>query len=122
MTADIKNLVSAYLYPWWLVLLEGLAALILGILFFTNTAMTTTVVWVFLGAWWLIGGIFALVSIFVGDNDLEWYWKLLKGIVGILAGLVVLRHPLITPIGRSLATLRVIPAASMTSTTRETSL
>ena len=93
--ADVAGRLS---YPWWLVLLEGVAALILGILFLTNTAMTTAVVVVFLGVWWLIGGIFALISIFVGDDETAWYWKLLKGIIGILAGLIVIQHPLASAI------------------------
>jgi uncharacterized membrane protein HdeD (DUF308 family) len=81
-------------YPWWLVLLEGIAALIVGILLLTDTGITWSVIVVFLGVWWLIGGIFALISMFVGDDETKWYWKLLKGIVGILAGLLVIQHPL----------------------------
>jgi len=47
-----------------------------------------------LGFYWLIVGVLALVQVFV-DRSTPWIWSLLSGIVGILAGLFVLRHPLI---------------------------
>jgi uncharacterized membrane protein HdeD (DUF308 family) len=78
--------------PWWLVLLEGIAALILGLLLLTNTPETVFVVVQFLGVYWLIDGIFRLVSIFLDSR--EWGWKLAGGIIGIIAGLYVLKHPL----------------------------
>ena len=78
--------------PWWLVLLEGIAALILGILLLVNPAETVFVVVQFLGFYWLIDGIFRLVSIFIDHS--EWGWKLAGGILGIVLGLYVLRHPL----------------------------
>jgi uncharacterized membrane protein HdeD (DUF308 family) len=45
-----------------------------------------------LGFYWLIVGILALVSLFV-DRSL-WGWKLCSGLLGILSGLVIIRHPL----------------------------
>ena len=48
----------------------------------------------FLGFYWLNMGILALVRIFV-DRSVPWIWSLLIGIVGILAGILVLRHPLL---------------------------
>ena len=78
--------------PWWMVLLEGIAAVIIGVLLLTSPGMTTLVLVQVLGFYWLIVGILALVSIFV-DRSL-WGWKLCSGILGILAGLVIIRHPL----------------------------
>lgn len=78
--------------PWWLVLLQGIAALILGALLLTNTPETVFVVVQFLGFYWLIDGVLRLVSIFIDSR--EWGWKLAGGVVGILAGLWVIRHPL----------------------------
>jgi uncharacterized membrane protein HdeD (DUF308 family) len=45
-----------------------------------------------LGLYWLVTGILTLVSLFIDRS--QWGWKLFVGILGILAGLVVLRHPL----------------------------
>ena len=82
--------------PWWLVLIEGLALTILGILFLTNTGATTVVFVQVLGIYWLIRGIFYIVAIFIDST--MWGWKLFAGIVGILAGIAVLQHPLISPL------------------------
>lgn len=99
MTAATADMSERMGYPWWLVLLEGIAALILGILFLTNTAMTLAIVVVFLGVWWLISGIFSLISIFTSKDDgVHWGWKLLKGVLGILAGVIVINHPLFSTI------------------------
>jgi uncharacterized membrane protein HdeD (DUF308 family) len=78
--------------PWWLVLLEGIAAVIIGIFLLTAPGITLLFLVQVTGFFWLIGGILRIVSIFV-DSSL-WGWKLLGGIIGILAGLVVLQHPL----------------------------
>lgn len=78
--------------PWWLVLLEGIAAVIIGIFLLTAPGITLFFLVQVTGFFWLIGGILRLVSIFV-DSSL-WGWKLLGGILGVLAGLVVLQHPL----------------------------
>jgi uncharacterized membrane protein HdeD (DUF308 family) len=78
--------------PWWLVLLEGIAAVIIGIFLLTAPGITLLFLVQVTGFFWLIGGILRLVSIFV-DSSL-WGWKLLASIVGVLAGLVVLQHPL----------------------------
>jgi uncharacterized membrane protein HdeD (DUF308 family) len=79
---------------WWLFLLQGVAAIILGLMLLTAPGMTTVALVTFLGFYWLITGILALVSVFV-DRSVPWIWSLLTGIVGILAGILVVRHPLL---------------------------
>lgn len=78
--------------PWWLVLLQGIALVILGVLLLTNPVMTTIVLVQFLGIYWLVGGIFEIVSIFIDHR--QWGWKLFGGILGIIAGIIILQHPL----------------------------
>jgi uncharacterized membrane protein HdeD (DUF308 family) len=79
---------------WWLFLLQGIAAIILGLLLLTAPGATLVVMVTFLGFYWLIEGILALVHVFV-DRAVPWIWSLLTGIVGIAAGILVLRHPLL---------------------------
>ena len=81
--------------PWWLVLLEGISLIILGILLLLKPGMTTIVFIQFLGIYWLVGGLFRIISIFLDSS--MWGWKLLGGILGILAGIIVLRHPVWSP-------------------------
>jgi uncharacterized membrane protein HdeD (DUF308 family) len=78
--------------PWWLVLLEGIALVILGALLLTNPGSTTLVLIQFLGIYWLVKGIFELVSMFIDHR--QWGWKLFSGILGIIAGILILQHPL----------------------------
>jgi uncharacterized membrane protein HdeD (DUF308 family) len=49
-----------------------------------------------LGIYWLISGIFQIIGMFIDST--AWGWKLFGGIIGILAGIVILNHPLISPI------------------------
>ena len=90
MTAAVQRVSD----KWWVLLLQGIAVLILGILLITNTAITVTTLVVFLGIYWLIDGIFSLIQIFTKTSDLHWGWLLARGILGILAGMYVVRHPL----------------------------
>ncbi len=79
---------------WWVFLLQGVMAIILGLMFLTAPGETLLAVVTFLGFYWLITGMLALVRVFV-DRSVPWVWSLLIGIVGILAGIFVLRHPLL---------------------------
>ncbi|MFN2219382.1 MAG: HdeD family acid-resistance protein [Anaerolineae bacterium] len=78
--------------PWWLLLLGGILNVIVGILLLTVPGKTTlALVWV-LGLYWLIQGIFTLVGMFLDHS--AWGWKLFVGILGIIAGVLVMRHPI----------------------------
>src|SRR5215217_5867977 len=79
-------------FPWWLVLLEGIAAAIIGLFLLTAPGATLFVLIQVLGIFWLVGGLFRIVSIFL-DTSL-WGWKLIAGALCIVAGIVVLQHPL----------------------------
>jgi len=83
---------------WWLFLLQGIAGIILGAMLITAPGMTTLVLVAFLGLYWLIMGVLALVRAFV-DRSVPWIWSVLIGIIGILAGLSVVKHPLLAAIG-----------------------
>jgi uncharacterized membrane protein HdeD (DUF308 family) len=78
---------------WWVFLLEGIAAIIFGGLLITNPGATLVALVVFLGFYWLFVGVLELVRVFV-DRSVPWYWSLLIGVVGIVAGIIVLRHPI----------------------------
>jgi uncharacterized membrane protein HdeD (DUF308 family) len=80
------------LVPWWVVLIEGIAAIIIGVLLLVNPGITTAVLIQFLGIYWLIVGIIDIVRIFVDSS--MWGWKLFSGIIGILAGIAIIQHPL----------------------------
>src|SRR3984893_1168042 len=78
--------------PWWMLLLEGIAALVIGLFLITSPGMTVLVLTQFVGFFWLFTGILSLVNLFMDSS--QWGWKLAGGILGILAGLAVIRNPL----------------------------
>ncbi len=77
---------------WWIFLLQGFAGIILGLMLVTQPGATIVALTTFLGFYWLITGLLGLVQVFV-DRATPWIWSLLSGLLGILAGLFVLRHP-----------------------------
>jgi uncharacterized membrane protein HdeD (DUF308 family) len=84
--------VKAQLPPWWLVLIEGILLILIGIFLLVSPYQTVAaIVWV-LGLYWLIRGIIDLVSL-IWDRSF-WGWKIFAGILGIVAGWIVLQHPL----------------------------
>lgn len=82
---------------WWIFLLQGFAGLLLGIMLLTEPGATMVALTTLLGFYWLVTGILSLVQVFV-DRSVPWIWSLLVGLVGILAGIFVLRHPLLAAI------------------------
>ena len=84
--ADVK------LPPWWLILIEGILLIIIGFFFFTQPISTSMSVVFVLGLYWLISGIMGFVRLF-WDRSM-WGWKIFMGILGIVAGYIVITNPL----------------------------
>ena len=79
---------------WWVFLLQGIAAIILGLLMLTAPGATLLLLVTMLGIYWLVMGVLAFVRVFV-DHSVPWFWSLLIAIVGVIAGIAVLKHPLV---------------------------
>jgi DNA-binding winged helix-turn-helix (wHTH) protein/uncharacterized membrane protein HdeD (DUF308 family) len=79
---------------WWLPWLNGVAGIILGLMLITAPGITTAALVSFLGFYWLIMGMLALVRVFV-DQSVPWIWPLVSGVLGILAGVFMVRHLLV---------------------------
>lgn len=78
--------------PRWLVLLQGIVAVALGILLLAYPIGILIVLTVFLGIYWMINGIFILASLYSDRSDRT--WKMFTAGLGILAGILVLAYPL----------------------------
>ncbi len=91
-TAEAAEAIVVPSNRWWILLLEGIAAIIVGILLFTDTEQTVFTLTLFLGIWWFIGGIIDLITLFFDRT--AWGWRLFSGILGIIAGLIIIRHPM----------------------------
>jgi uncharacterized membrane protein HdeD (DUF308 family) len=82
--------------PWWLTLMGGILSIIVGILLLTSPAKTVFTLVVALGVYWIISGIITLVGMFVDHT--AWGWKLFIGLISILAGILILRYPIMATI------------------------
>ena len=84
---------------WWLVLLRGIAVGILGWLLLTRPVITVLVIVQLMGIYWLVDGIFTLARSIRGrKTHKNWGWGIFVGILGFLAGIVVLGRPLASAI------------------------
>ncbi len=96
MSEDISNKpeIAAVVgsMPWWLVLVWGILALIIGILLVANPLTTVFYLILFMGAYWFVGGIFTLISLF-GDRS-NMGWKLFLAIISIIAGIAIMSYPI----------------------------
>jgi len=74
-------------------LLGGIISLVFGVLLITRTQGAIEIIMILIGLWWLIQGLFNLLAIFIDRS--QWGWKLFGGILGVVAGLIVLNFPLL---------------------------
>jgi uncharacterized membrane protein HdeD (DUF308 family) len=79
---------------WWIFLLQGIAGIFLGLMLITAPGATLVSLVTFLGVFFLMNGMLSLVQMFV-DRSVPWIWSLLIGIIGIAAGVLIIRHPLV---------------------------
>jgi len=91
--AKIQKLILAQ--EWWAILLEGIIALIFGILLLSWPLITLTVLVIFFGAFVFVDGIFALAAISQAEKGRRWM-LILQGVCGIAVGIITLVLPGIT--------------------------
>jgi uncharacterized membrane protein HdeD (DUF308 family) len=95
MTEPDKNTESqapdAILFPWWLLLLWGILTIIIGLMFLLTPGITTVLFITFLGAYWLVGGLFVLGSLVVDRTNMG--MKILLFGINVIAGILILLHP-----------------------------
>lgn len=90
----MRNFYSAY---WWIFLLRGIFALILGVLAIIWPGATFTTLIVFLGGYLFVAGLFALIGAIAARKTTEnWGIFLLSGLIGIILGFLTLYNPFAT--------------------------
>jgi len=95
MENDTKQMQQFLSSVWWIVLLRGITVLFLGLLLMFNPASTLITIMMFLGAYWLIDGIFSIIHSMQGRKKMEGSgFGILSGVLGVIAGLVVFSQPL----------------------------
>lgn len=90
----MPNFYSNY---WWIFLLRGIFALVLGLLAIVWPGATFTTLVVFFGAYLFIAGTFAVIGAIAARRTSEnWGVFLLSGIVGIILGILTIINPFAT--------------------------
>ena len=96
MTAAQATAVPTRQRPWWMTLILGIAALVVGAVMLFGAlgtrAQTYLLLVQLLGIYWLVWGIMELVYMFVDHT--AWGWKLFMGVVSIIAGGSILMYPI----------------------------
>jgi len=91
-TSLISQVAEGVSRTWWLILLRGIAVILVGIYAFLQPGMTLLFFTTLLGAYALIDGVLAFISGIAGWSESRW-WSILAGLLGIVAGALVLANP-----------------------------
>ncbi len=81
---------------WWLVLLRGICAVVVGLLAFIWPGATLLALVMLYGAFAIVDGILALSAAISGDTPTPRWWLAVVGIIGVIAGLVAFLWPGLT--------------------------
>lgn len=81
---------------WWTLALQGLAALLFGIMTLSWPGLTLEVLIIFFGAFALIDGLFALVAVFTHDGQGHRGMLILQGVSGVIVGIIAFAYPGVT--------------------------
>jgi uncharacterized membrane protein HdeD (DUF308 family) len=91
LQASVANSLHAH---WRFFLIEGIVLLILGLLAIVVPVVATIAIAVLIGWLLLVSGVVGLIATFRTRGAPGFWWSLLSAIVGIVAGIVLLRWPL----------------------------
>jgi uncharacterized membrane protein HdeD (DUF308 family) len=90
----IENAVSGAIWAHWkLFLIEGIVLVVLGFAAILVPPIATLAFTLVIGWLFLISGVVGLITTFYMRNAPGFWWSLLSAVVGIAAGLVLLRWP-----------------------------
>jgi uncharacterized membrane protein HdeD (DUF308 family) len=89
---------SPSVVPWWLILLQALLSIVVGILVRSAPRMAMIMLVRLLGLYWMIKGIFSVTAIFHPEAKHHRGWLIFNSALGILAGFAVLDHPMISAV------------------------
>lgn len=85
-------MLQAMIDNWWAFVLRGVLAILFGLAAFAWPGLTAAVLMMFLGAWFLVDGVFGLIAAFRSEEDRM--MGILLSAISMVAGLMVLVKPL----------------------------
>lgn len=79
---------------WWMMLLEGVVGIFIGIFVLKYTGITVFLMVYLIGLWALVAGVFGIIAGFSLRKEMEGEWLLiLIGFAGVVLGILVLTNP-----------------------------
>src|SRR4051794_23863521 len=80
---------------WWLLLLWGVSMIVLGLYLIFQPGMTAVVLVQVMAVFWLVGGAFDVADAVLNKTDPQRVWRIVGGLIGIIAGGIILINPLL---------------------------
>ena len=79
---------------WWVLLLEGILGIVVGVLTFIQPGATLLTFVLFIGAWLVITGVLEIVAAIRLRQEIQGeLWLILSGVVSVIAGVLMFVFP-----------------------------
>ena len=78
---------------WWLLMVEGVVLIILGILAIAYPFMATIAVDLYVGWLFLIAGVVGLIALFAADDSAAFLWTLVTAALAVVLGVLLIWKP-----------------------------
>jgi uncharacterized membrane protein HdeD (DUF308 family) len=91
LSTDVQQAVK----NWWLLALWGVAMIILGLYLIFQPTQTAVVLVQVMAVFWLVGGALDVVSAVLNKEDAQRVWRIIGGLISIVAGGVILINSLL---------------------------
>ena len=119
--SQIKAVIDKYIScSWWQLLLRGLLALFFGLYAIFRPGQMLFILVILNAAFWLVDGIFmffaSLAGTVAGVNRL---WLAVRALIGIIAGIAVFTHPVISTLFLVWLTVLILAVLAMFSGVQE---
>ena len=102
--SDLHRAVKAALSAHWrLLLFQGVALIVLGVLALAAPLLATIVVEIYIGWLFLIGGIVGLIAMFYADDIAAFLWTLVTAALSVGLGVLLLYRPIAGTVTLTLA-------------------
>ena len=110
MTANVSDLGDlhrgvkhALTARWGLLMFQGVALIILGILAIAAPLLATIAIEIYIGWLFLIAGVVELIGMFYGDDIAAFLWTLVTAALSVGLGVLLLYHPITGTVSLTLA-------------------
>ncbi len=79
---------------WWVMLLEGLLGIVVGVLTFIQPGVTLAAFVFFIGAWLVVTGVLEVIAAIRLRQEIQGeLWLILSGILSVVAGILLFVYP-----------------------------